>query len=352
MAGREGFVEAILEAPLGVALLARLESRARFPDGWAPLGDSSVDGVNAAVALVETMEFGELIELATYSAVIDVGPWISEAPGHAALAYRDADSRAPIAAAIEARFVHSLQRPLDVDTQQWWTTAGAWHHKLAPLFRDFEHVYDAREFTWAGLWTVSDPPEVAHAQLVDAWEMYDGPVTRWGLPVATGVKVFEINRPSDWARLVTDHPCEAASHGKYWELPGINQDRSAVSSLMDVPGQRAARTSIRSHVVPDWRSVAEHYDGVHLTWAGFITADGCISDLGHGDVAMLRYWFSERTLWLSDVFGSPRPLAPPHLLDDTLSDGSPATVSAADGDTRPRRDLSVLAGLLDRPLDP
>ena len=164
--------------------------------------------------------------------------------------------------------------------------------------------------------------------------------------------MFEINRPSDWARLVTDHPCEAASHGKYWELPGINQDRSAVSSLMDVPGQRAARTSIRSHVVPDWRSVAEHYDGVHLTWAGFITADGCISDLGHGDVAMLRYWFSERTLWLSDVFGSPRPLAPPHLLDDTLSDGSPATVSAADGDTRPRRDLSVLAGLLDRPLDP
>lgn len=351
VAGRAGFVEAVLEAPLGVALLARLESRARFPDGWAPLGDTSVDGVNAAVALVETMEFGELIELATYSAVIDVGPWISEAPGHAALAYRDAEGRAPIAVAIEARFGHSLHRPLDFDAQQWWVTAGAWDRKLAPLFRDFEHVYDAGEFTWAGLWTVSDPPEVAHAQLVDAWEMYDGPVTRWGLPVDTGSEVFEINRPGDWTRLVTDHPREAASHGKHWELPGINQDRSAVSSLMDVPGQRAARTSIRSHIVPDWRSVAEHYDGVHLTWAGLITADGCISDLGHGDVAMLRYWFSERTLWLADVFGPPSPLAPPHLPDDSLSDGSPATVSAPDSDTRRRRDLSVLAGLLDRPLD-
>ena len=112
VAGRAGFVEAVLEAPLGVALLARLESRARFPDGWAPLGDTSVDGVNAAVALVETMEFGELIELATYSAVIDVGPWISEAPGHAALAYRDAEGRAPIAVAIEARFGHSLHLSL------------------------------------------------------------------------------------------------------------------------------------------------------------------------------------------------------------------------------------------------
>jgi len=96
-------------------------------------------------------------------------------------------------------------------------------------------------------------------------------------------------------------------------------------------------------VVPDWRSVSEHDEGVHLTWAGFITADGCISDLGRGDLAMLRYWFSDRTLWLADVFGSPRPLAPPHLLEDTLPDRSPATVSAADGDTRPKRDLSVLS---------
>ncbi|MFV0259158.1 MAG: hypothetical protein ACK5PP_12015 [Acidimicrobiales bacterium] len=132
--------------------------------------------------------------------------------------------------------------------------------------------------------------------------------------------MFEINRPGDWVR------------------------------LMGVPGQRAARTSIRSHLVPDWRSVAERYDGVHLTWAGLITAEGRISDPGQEDVAMLRYWFSERTLWLSDV-GPPGPLAPPHLLDDTLSDGSPATVGAPDRDTRRKRDLAVLAGLLDRPVD-
>ncbi len=351
MTGSEGFVEAVLESPLGVALLARLESRARFPEGWAPLGDTSGAGVEAALALVEKMEFGELVELATYSAVIDVGPWIPGAPDHAVLAYRGAAARAPIAAAIGARFGRALHRPLDLHAQQWWTTAGIWHRKRAPLFRDFEDVYDAGQFTWAGLWTVSDPPGVAHAQLVDAWEMYDGPVTRWGLAVDTGSRLFEINRPGDWTRLVTDHPRDAAAHGEHWELPGGNQDPSAVRTLMDVPGQRAARTRIRSHLVPDWRSVAEHYDGVHLTWAGLITAEGCVSDLGHGDVAMLRYWFSERTLWLADVFGVPGPLAPPTLPDGRLSDGTAANVSAVAADTRRRRDLSVLAELLDRPLD-
>jgi hypothetical protein len=30
-----------------------------------------------------------------------------------------------------------------------------------------------------------------------------------------------------------------------------------------------------------------------------------------GGVTMLRYWGSERTLWLHDVFGNPAPLAPP-----------------------------------------
>ena len=67
-----------------------------------------------------------------------------------------------------------------------------------------------------------------------------------------------------------------------------------LSTLLAVLGQRAARTSIRRHLVPDWRAVAERCEGVHLSWAGFITTEGCITDLGHGDIALLRYWFSER----------------------------------------------------------
>lgn len=345
----ESFVDAILESPLGVTLLARIETLARRPEGWSSLVDSSPDGVERALDLLGSMAIGEFMELVVFSAVIDVGPWSPDAPRHAARAYRCATDRAPIAAAIGERFGEVLHRPLDLDAQQWWTTAGSWNHELAPLFVDFENVYGPGQFTWAGLWTVSDPPEVAHAQLVDAWEMHDGPVTRWRLPVRSGARVFEINGPDDWAKLVTEHPREAASHAEHWELPGINQDPSTVQELLDVSGQRAARTRIRSHLVPDWRSVAEHWDGVHLTWAGFVTAEGCITELGGGDVTMLRYWFSERTLWLSDMFTQPEPLAPPRMDDDTLSDGSPAIVHPGDLEARRERDLALLSELLGRP---
>ena len=71
--------------------------------------------------------------------------------------------------------------------------------------------------------------------------------------------------------------------------------------------------SVRHHFVPDWQSVAGQYDGIHLSWAGFITSEGCIVELGDGDVTMLRYWFSERTVWLADVFGQPSSAPDPHI---------------------------------------
>jgi len=342
----EGFVDAILAAPLGVALLARLESRASRPHGYTPIADSSPGRVEAALAFVEAMSYGEFVKLVTYSAVIDVGPWIVDAPLTAAVAYRDAPERAPIAVAIAERFGEALRGGLDVNVQQWWTTNGSWSHKLAPLFGDFGHVYGAGQFSWAGLWTVSDPPEIAHAQLLDAWEMEDGPVTRWRLPVRSSARVFEINRPDDWAQLVIEHPRQAASHPEHWELPGRNQDPVSLSALMGTRGQRAARTSIRSHLVPDWRSVAEHYDGVHLTWAGLITTEGCVTDLGEGDVAMMRYWSSERTHWLADVFDDPEPLSSPFLSAETPPARILSTLDARNEAPRRHRDRVALDQLL------
>ena len=147
---------------------------------------------------------------------------------------------------------------------------------LAPLFDHYEQVYGAGQFTWAGLWTVGDPPEVAHEQLVDAWELYlGGTISRWRLPVRDEARVFEVHRPADWAQLVMDHPGPARERQEGWELPGENQ--AWLPPLTAVPGQRAARATMRRHLVPDWRSAADRYDGVHLSWAGFITAEGCIT---------------------------------------------------------------------------
>lgn len=88
-------------------------------------------------------------------------------------------------------------------------------------------------------------------------------------------------------------------------------DADAVERAAAGIARRAVRDHVRRHLVPDWASVATEVDGVHLSWAGVLTAEGCVTDLGDGDVAMLRYWKGERTHWLNDVLGEPVPLGPP-----------------------------------------
>lgn len=309
------FVEAVMASPLGATLLAVLESRTYRDEGMSLGLETTPASVSAAVALVHTMSFGSFVELAVFTGLIHVGPWIGDAPETAAAAYRNAPARLPIAEAIAERFGNQLHAPVEHSAQQWWTDGNRWIETRAPLFQrlgEFVPTHGAGEFTVAGLWTATDPPSGAAEQMVAAWELETGPVSRWWMPARPEARVFEILGPQDWARLVTDHPRQAQPH-QGWELPGINQRRSEIASLLEVHGQRAARTTVASHLVPDWESVAGEYDGVHLSWAGFITSEGYVSDLELGGVAMLRYWFSERTLWLADVFDEPHIAPDPHI---------------------------------------
>jgi hypothetical protein len=327
VAGRAGFVDALVASPLGVTLMAVLEAGHDRDAGWTSSSTrTSPAGVAAAVDAVESMRFGVFVDAALYAAVVHAGPWIGDAPDTVANAYRHAEARAPIAEAIAGRVGDIVHAPVDLDGQQWWMVGSAWLESRAPLFRQFDLVYGAGQFTIDGLWTVSDPPEEAYEGLAGSWEYETGPVRRVSLPVRSTARVFEIDRPEDWARLVSEHPREGAPHPE-WELPGVNQRVGTLSSLLSVPNQRAARASIGRHLVPDWRSVAERYDGVHLSWAGFITSEGCITDVGGDSVTMLRYWFSERTLWLADVFGEPGLLPDPAVdLSHRNREGSPPTV--------------------------
>lgn len=309
----DGFVEAVLASPLGVAWLAVLEAGGSGDEGWpsTPLA-SRPSSVSAAVDRVGEVSFGSLMRAAVFAGVMESGPWMPDAPTKIAAAYRHADRRAPIAEAVATRFGAELHAPLDGDRQQWFSDGSPWIERVAPLFVRLDEVYGAGEFTWAGLWTASDPPPEVVEEMLGAWEYETGPITRWRLPVRPEARVFEIHRPEDWAALVAAHPRSGRPHPG-WELPGINQHRLEIAALLAVPDQRAARTSVRRHLVPDWRSVAGEYDGIHLSWAGFITSEGSVVDLGDGDVTMLRYWFSERALWLADVFGEPDRAPDPHI---------------------------------------
>lgn len=348
MPERGGLVDALVAAPLGAALLALVEGAARDDVHWWEIPpDSDPGAVSMAADAVHAWPFGSLVRIAVYASYMQVGPWVSSSAGAAAAAaYRGAEARVPIAEAIEASFGDELHRPLDATAQEWWnSSAPAQGLHARPRFVSFESVYGAGQFTWAGVWTVTRPPSESHGELVAAWEMEPSPVSRWRLPVRPGARVAEIHRPEDWAALVATHPASARPDQECWELPGPNQDVSRLVELLSFPGQRAALTSTRHHLVPDWAGVATELDGVHLSWAGFITSEGCVTDLGSGDVTMLRYWFSERTHWLRDVFGEPEPLAAPDLDPDGTSLSG---LDARTDEGRRRHDRAILTAQLGR----
>ena len=306
----------LLEAPVGVALLAKLEGLCRRDGPWfgGPEG-CQPEAVARAVDAVGELTIGSLIALALEGAHDIAGPWIPKAATELAKAYRCADGRAAIAEALATRFASALHSGVDRSAQEWWN--GPWpagrNVEERVCFRDFGKVYGAGEFTWDGFWTVTDPPPEAHDQLIGAWEIDDEPISRWHLPLRPDVRLFEIHRPGDWAGLVARYPQVARFPHAGWELPGPNQSHSDVRGLVAGGYRHGARDEVVAHLVPDWRAVAADFDGVHLSWAGFLTTEGYISDLADGSVTMLRYWSSERTLWLADVFGEPQPLPAPTL---------------------------------------
>ncbi len=307
-------VDDLLAAPVGVALLDRLElaERGMFRP-FHSLQDSDPAAVEAAAERVTSNSLGDLLGMAMGAAYHLAGPWSSGAVDSLTWAYRLAPARRQLAESVWRRFAPDLCKPGDTAAQEYWVDDPVPSRPVQAAFTDYAHGYSNGEFTWAGVWTTTAPPPEVHDELVLAWEFAGRQVSRWLLPVRPGSRVWEMERPADWARLVETFPRAATKEHGGWELPGPNQRPTELGYLLSVPGQHAARVGHLRHLVPDWAAVAHDYDGVHLSWAGFLTAEGFVSDLPDRGVAMLRYWSSERTLWLRDVFGEPGPLGPPSL---------------------------------------
>ena len=339
-------VDDLLAAQVGVALLDRLEldERGMFRP-FDALTDSDPESVERAVTTVGTMTIGQLLHTALDAADRIAGPWTGGAPDSLALAYELASARRPLAEALWQRFCESLAGPMDV--QEHWLSRREPGMTVVPGFIDFSRVYGNGEFTWSGFWTVSAPAGEIHDDLVAAWEMFPGPISRWHMPINPGAHVWNIDHPADWVRLVETFPRVATEPHAGWELPGPNQHKGDVAHLAEIPAPHGVRTVVDRHVLPDWDAVASDYDGVHLSWAGFITTEGFVSDLGDRGATMLRYWSSERTLWLRDVFGEPEPLKAP-LLTGVVSEALGIDVTCNNED-RSASDREEIAVRLNRP---
>jgi len=94
-------------------------------------------------------------------------------------------------------------------------------------------------------------------------------------------RVYEVNRPDDWAALVARFPfaATASRRGDWTRATGRDGAWS----------------------IPDWAAVAGEFDGVHLTVLGYLATAGCAIPVPGTDAAsVVAGWQPDTTFWLSD----------------------------------------------------
>ncbi|MFB9377721.1 hypothetical protein ACFFKU_11360 [Kineococcus gynurae] len=140
------------------------------------------------------------------------------------------------------------------------------------------------------------------------------------VPVRDDVRVLEIRDGADWAGLVSRHPRAVTFSRRHDWYRSTGWDGS--------------------WALPDWASVAEEYDGVHLTLDGYLAVSGALltttvpgepappgASLRAGAArTLLAGWDPGRTSWLTDVL-APHGAGAPHRWrapGDHVGDWAPA----------------------------
>lgn len=341
------FADELIKSPIGIALLAELEAMQR-PDVLRreiQVKAPDAHAVDRAAEWVSTVPVGHILYEAVQIAEWEIGPHVGGASVLAS-AYRWAGQRRPIAVALAARLGGTLHEPLDLDNQEWWTTLQ-------------EQPSRGRSYDDGSLlWTVQNLPSQVHDAAVDAWD-YGGSTSRWHIPVKQQPRIKEIHRSADWIELVKRYPGPLSRQGYRlcWKFESPNPGRrltwaptgrivfgwrgrlhdrrprlvprdGGLSELLALPEQKAAQPLNTSQFVDiDWRAASRDYDGCYLSWAGFLTTEGYVCDLGDGRITSLYGFGSERTLWLADVFGEATPLEAPGGLTGSSSDNLGADVT-------------------------
>jgi hypothetical protein len=107
----------------------------------------------------------------------------------------------------------------------------------------------------------------------------------WPLTTTRTPRVWEIDRPEAWVRLVDRYPLDvtnARRHDWYSTTGRVGRWR-----------------------IPDWRAVAEEWDAVHLSVAGYLTTATRSLHVGDGGSAtVLGGWNPDQTWWLTDVLAT------------------------------------------------
>lgn len=131
-----------------------------------------------------------------------------------------------------------------------------------------------------GFWTSRAVSFVPALHLVCAEETGGDRVLVWSLGMASGARVFEVRAPADWARLV--------------EIAAVDVTMSRLADWRSWTGHEGP------FYLPDWRVVAEHFDGVHVSVGGYLATRSVAVPVADG-YSLLAGWDPDTTLWLRDV---------------------------------------------------
>ena len=139
---------------------------------------------------------------------------------------------------------------------------------------------------WTSRGNIGDLPAVGLACAEDPLGEEDFEV--WAVGIDPAARVYEVHEPGHWERLAAAYP------------------RDVTASRRHDWGRWTGREG--RWILPDWRSVAAQWDGVHVSVAGYLTTAGMAVDSGDGTATLLAGWDADQTLWLRDVFTDTRRL--------------------------------------------
>ena len=142
---------------------------------------------------------------------------------------------------------------------EWWS--------IPPILltHSTRTLFDA---TPAGLWYAEDIGGMDHAWVHK-------------LRIDEHFRVLEIDGADAWADLCRKYPLEVTAQKRHDWYRATGRDGR--------------------WLVPDWQAVADDYDGVHLTVAGYLAASGTVIQVDDACASLISAWNPDQTWWLTDV---------------------------------------------------
>lgn len=289
--------------------LAKLNGHAVFRFGWGPgandpdhIPDVFPGDVARALGAVPLIEPGMEVLRSCLAQSVDAAMYWQEPDGDDLLAaipsVREALGRVAewVAPSASASWLSTT-----IDREHQWELL--WHdadkhapHPAPAVLKEWRANTTRREVTadseCSGAWW-STPP---HGLPVSCGSLPDGaPSGLWFVEDAVGwkkadarrvevpslVRIYEIHGAEDWARLCRKHPLEVTLQKQHdWH---------------ETTGHTGC------WVVPDWARVAGHYDAVHLSYVGYLSAAGVPIPVDDETASLIAGWNPDATYWLTDV---------------------------------------------------